>query len=72
MNKNSSTFFHCYINLGKCMFFLSVLLYKIIQGEVAKINTNCLGSSEPLILLEGTSTKFETNKENFEKERIEE
>jgi sulfide:quinone oxidoreductase len=40
------------------------------SGEVAKIDTNFLGSSEPQVTLEGPSTEFRTDKENFEKERI--
>jgi sulfide:quinone oxidoreductase len=40
------------------------------SGEVAKINTNFLGGSEPQVTLEGPSTEFRTDKENFEKVRI--
>jgi sulfide:quinone oxidoreductase len=40
------------------------------SGEVTKINTNFLGGSEPQVTLEGPSTEFRTDKENFEKERI--
>ena len=47
----------CYIEFG--------------SGEVAKINTNFLGGPEPQITLEGPSIEFRTDKENFEKERIE-
>lgn len=40
------------------------------SGEVAKINTNFLGSLEPQVTLEGPSTEFRIDKENFENERI--
>ncbi len=40
------------------------------SGEVAKINTNFLGHSQPQVTLEGPSIEFRADKENFEKERI--
>jgi sulfide:quinone oxidoreductase len=40
------------------------------SGEVAKINTNFLGDLEPQVTLEGPSTEFRIDKENFENERI--
>ena len=40
------------------------------SGEVAKLNANFLGGSEPLVTLEGPTVEFRTDKENFEKDRI--
>jgi len=40
------------------------------SGEVAKLNANFLGGSEPLITLEGPSTEFRIDKEKFEKDRL--
>ena len=40
------------------------------SGNVAKLNANFLGGSEPLITLEGPSAEFRTDKEKFENDRI--
>ncbi|MEJ2193322.1 MAG: FAD/NAD(P)-binding oxidoreductase [Ignavibacteriaceae bacterium] len=40
------------------------------SGEVAKLNANFLGGSDPLVTLEGPTVEFSTDKVNFEKDRI--
>jgi len=40
------------------------------SGEVAKLNANFLGGSEPLVTLDGPTVEFRTDKVNFEKDRI--
>ena len=40
------------------------------SGQVAKLNANFLGSSQPQVKLDGPSSGFRLDKENFEKNRI--